>query len=65
MKLDIRVDGSLEIMHILSFLPILKKYWLPWQQIGLKQNVGGVLTGRGLMDCLQYYDNCLLLYVFV
>jgi hypothetical protein len=23
------------------------------------QNVAGVLTGRGLMDCLQYYDNCL------
>jgi hypothetical protein len=23
------------------------------------QNVDGVLTGRGLMDCLQYYDNCL------
>jgi hypothetical protein len=25
MKLDIWVDGSLEIMHILSVLPILKK----------------------------------------
>jgi hypothetical protein len=24
------------------------------------QNVAGVLTGRGLMDCLQYYDNCLI-----
>jgi hypothetical protein len=24
------------------------------------QNVTGVLTGRGLMDCLQYYNNCLL-----
>jgi hypothetical protein len=24
------------------------------------QNVAGVLTGRGLMDCLQYYDSCLL-----
>ena len=36
MKLDIWVDGNLEIMHVLSFLPILKKYWLPWQQIGLK-----------------------------
>jgi hypothetical protein len=23
------------------------------------QNVDGVLTCRGLMDCLQYYDNCL------
>jgi hypothetical protein len=23
------------------------------------QNVAGVLTGRGLMDCLQYYDSCL------
>jgi hypothetical protein len=23
------------------------------------QNVAGVLTGRGLMDCLQYYENCL------
>jgi hypothetical protein len=28
------------------------------------QNVAGVLTGRGLMDCLQYYDNCLLKYLF-
>jgi hypothetical protein len=36
MKLDIWVDGILEITHVLSFLPILKKYWLPWQQIGLK-----------------------------
>jgi hypothetical protein len=27
------------------------------------QNVAWVLTGRGLMDCLQYYDNCLL-YLF-
>jgi hypothetical protein len=27
------------------------------------QNIDGVLTGRGLMDCLQYYDNCLLYYV--
>jgi hypothetical protein len=34
MKLDIWVDGSLEIIHVLSFLPILKN-WLPWQQIGL------------------------------
>jgi hypothetical protein len=25
------------------------------------QNVDGVLTGRGLMDCLQYYDICLYL----
>jgi hypothetical protein len=25
LKLDIWVDGSLEIMHVLSFLPILKK----------------------------------------
>jgi hypothetical protein len=25
------------------------------------QNVDGVLTGRGLMDCLQYYDNCLFI----
>jgi hypothetical protein len=24
------------------------------------QNVAWVLTGRGLMDCLQNYDNCLL-----
>jgi hypothetical protein len=24
------------------------------------QNVDGVLTGRGLMDFLQYYDNFLL-----
>jgi hypothetical protein len=24
------------------------------------QNIAGVLTGRGHMDCLQYYDNCLL-----
>jgi hypothetical protein len=23
------------------------------------QNVAWALTGRGLMDCLQYYDNCL------
>jgi hypothetical protein len=36
MKLDIWVDGSLEIMHVLSVLPILKKYQLPWQKIGLK-----------------------------
>jgi hypothetical protein len=36
MKLDLWVDGSLEIMHVLSFLPILIKYWLPLQQIGLK-----------------------------
>jgi hypothetical protein len=27
------------------------------------QNVDGVLTGRGLMDCLQYYDNCLFISV--
>jgi hypothetical protein len=27
------------------------------------QNVAWVLTGRGLMDCLQYYDNCLFLNV--
>jgi hypothetical protein len=25
------------------------------------ENVDEVLTGRGLMDCLQYYDNCLLI----
>jgi hypothetical protein len=25
------------------------------------QNVAWALTGRGLMDCLQYYDNCLFL----
>jgi hypothetical protein len=25
------------------------------------QNVDGVPSGRGLMDCLQYYDNCLFL----
>jgi hypothetical protein len=29
------------------------------------QNVAGVLTGRGLMDCLQYYNNCLLNYRLV
>jgi hypothetical protein len=23
------------------------------------QNADGVLSGRGLMDCLQYYNNCL------
>jgi hypothetical protein len=28
------------------------------------QNVDGVLTGRGLMDCLQYYDNCLFFSIF-
>ena len=28
------------------------------------QNVAWALTGRGLMDCLQYYDNCLFLKVF-
>jgi hypothetical protein len=27
------------------------------------QNVAWALTGRGLMDCLQYYDNCLFYYV--
>jgi hypothetical protein len=27
------------------------------------QNVAWALTGRGLMDCLQYYDNCLLLLI--
>jgi hypothetical protein len=26
------------------------------------QNVAGVLTSRGLMDCLQYYDNCLFIF---
>jgi hypothetical protein len=26
------------------------------------QNVSGVLAGMGLMDCLQYYDNCLFLF---
>jgi hypothetical protein len=26
------------------------------------QNDAGVLTGRGLMDCLQYYDNCLFFF---
>jgi hypothetical protein len=26
------------------------------------QNVDGVLTGRGLMDCLQYYDICMFIY---
>jgi hypothetical protein len=36
MKLDIWVDSSLEIMQVLSVRPILKKYQLPWQQIGLK-----------------------------
>jgi hypothetical protein len=29
------------------------------------QNVDGVLTGRGLMDCLQYYDNCLFNIGFI
>jgi hypothetical protein len=28
------------------------------------QNVAWALTGRGLMDCLQYYDNCLLHIVY-
>ncbi|XP_060575813.1 N-lysine methyltransferase KMT5A-like isoform X2 [Ruditapes philippinarum] len=28
------------------------------------QNVAGVLTGRGFMDCLQYFDNCLLISGF-
>jgi hypothetical protein len=28
------------------------------------QNIAGVLTGRGLMDCLQYYDNCLFIMAF-
>jgi hypothetical protein len=29
------------------------------------QNVAGVLTGRGLMDCLQYYDNLLVFCIFL
>jgi hypothetical protein len=28
------------------------------------QNVAWALTGRGLMDCLQYYDNCLFFSCF-
>jgi hypothetical protein len=26
----------MEIMHVFFFSPILKKNWLPWQQIGFK-----------------------------
>jgi hypothetical protein len=29
------------------------------------QNVAWALTGRGLMNCLQYYDNCLFLLAVV
>jgi hypothetical protein len=44
MKLEIWIDGSLEIMHVFFFLPVSKN-WLIWEKIALKFGKYNTKTG--------------------
>jgi hypothetical protein len=39
MKLEIWVDGSMEIVYVFFLFTYFEKDWLAWQQIGLKHGI--------------------------